>query len=109
MNTYSKDFCVGRLLTASRLNQTWLIMSKRTRKTDEEIREAVDAVVNQELSENRNIPFHSSIFTEDDFLASSVTDWPNPCNKETQEQDIQDKKCNDLPEVGGLDIVSQSI
>ncbi|KAG5865176.1 hypothetical protein JTB14_004038 [Gonioctena quinquepunctata] len=53
-------------------------------------------------------PLNSSIFTEDDFLASSVTDWPNPCNEETQEQDIQDKKCNDLPEVKGLDIVSQS-
>ncbi|KAG5879955.1 hypothetical protein JTB14_024548 [Gonioctena quinquepunctata] len=71
--------------------KTWLIMSKRTRKTDKEIREAVDTVVNQ-----------------DDFLASSVTDRPYPCNKETQEQDIQDMKCNDLPEVGVLDIVSQS-
>lgn len=53
-------------------------------------------------------PFNSSIFTENDFLASSVTDRQNPCNKETQEQDIQDKKSSDLPEVGGLDIVSQS-
>ncbi|XP_023019368.2 uncharacterized protein [Leptinotarsa decemlineata] len=56
----------------------------------------------------RIYPFDSSIFTEDDFLASSVTDRQNPCNKEIQEQDIQDKKSNDLSEVGGLDIVSQS-